>query len=204
MPEMSLDHILLSLLEEPMSGYDLKREFEAGAATFWPAQLSQIYPTLKRLKARGLLTASREASSKGPDRLIYARTEGGTMELERWLRSGPQVGRERFAYLGQLSAMGQLGDLAAAQDFLVQLRRSFAERRAYLDGIEGLILGGESPDSVDDASFFDWAALRMGMAALGARKTCCEELLAVLERRSAAAGARNQSQPKEDERDDSE
>ena len=108
---MSLEHILLSLLDQPASGYDLKREFEAGAATFWPAQLSQVYPTLKRLEARGLLESKSQSSNKGPERRTYVRTETGRQELERWLRSSPQVGRERFAYLGQLSAMGLLGDL---------------------------------------------------------------------------------------------
>lgn len=181
---MSLDHILLSLLDEPMSGYDLKQEFEAGAATFWPAQLSQIYPTLKRLKNRGLLTATRESSSKGPDRRAYVRTDSGTRELQSWLRSGPQLGKERFAYLGQLSAMGQLKDPEAARDFLQRLRRSFAQRHDYLEGIESLILGDETPDSVEDVSFFDWAALRMGLAALEARRRCCDEILAVLERRA--------------------
>ena len=182
---MSLEHILLSLLEEPASGYDLKREFEAGAATFWPAQLSQIYPVLKRLQARGLLDAEKQASSKGPDRRTYRRTEEGTRELERWLRGGPQVGRERFAYLGQLSAMGQLGDPPAARDFLVRLRRSFEERLQYLEPIEDLILGGQTPGAADEASFFDWATLRMGLSALAARVRCCDELLEVLDQRLA-------------------
>ncbi|MEM7351495.1 MAG: PadR family transcriptional regulator [Acidobacteriota bacterium] len=184
---MSLEHILLSFLDEPMSGYDLKKDFEAGAAMFWPAQLSQIYPTLRRMQARGWLAASREASSKGPKRWTYVRTEDGTQELKNWLRSGPQIGRERFAYIGQLSAMGQLNEPAVVRDFLVRLRQSFAQRCDYLEEIEGMILGDETPESVDQTSFFDWAALRMGVVALESRRQCCDELLTVLERRLKAA-----------------
>ena len=193
---MSLEHILLTFLDRPTSGYDLKREFEAGAATFWPAQLSQIYPTLKRLEERGLLRSASEASNKGPDRRTYVRTETGTQELERWLRSDPQVGRERFAYLGQLSAMAQLGDPEATSSFLIRLRQAFAERLDYLEQFESVILGEDTPELVDERSFYDWAALRMGTTGLQARISCCDELIGIIERRTEASARPGRQQAK--------
>ena len=108
---MSLDHILLGLLREPGTGYDLGNAFSENVRHFWSAELSQIYPTLKRLERRGMLESRVEPSPKGPNRRVYALTEEGRAELLRWLRGGPAVGTERFAYLAQLYFMDALGDL---------------------------------------------------------------------------------------------
>ena len=59
---MSLDHILLGLLREPATGYDLGNAFSENVRHFWSAELSQIYPTLKRLEQRGMLRSA--ASSR--------------------------------------------------------------------------------------------------------------------------------------------
>jgi len=194
---VSLDHILLSLLQERATGYDLKREFEAGAAAFWPARLSQIYPTLKRLEARGLLEARNEPSNKGPSRRTYVRTASGTRELKRWLRQGPVIGKERFAYLGQLSSMGVLRDPEVPREFLVQLRQSFAKRLGYLREVEGMILDVRTPESLDEVSFYDWAALKMGIDGLEARIESCDELVETLKRRGAARESGDKRQRKQ-------
>ena len=97
------------------------------------------------------------------------------------------------SYLGQLSAMGLLGDLDVGREFLAKLSRSFDERLGYLRSIERQILGDSEPESVDEVSFFDWAALHMGTTALEARVGCCEELLEIVERRAAAATKRKRS-----------
>ncbi len=181
---MSLDNVLLMMLNEPATGYDLKSEFEAGAITFWPATPSQIYSTLDRMDERGLLESRLEASAKGPERRVYARTARGTERMREWVRSGPVLGRERLAYIAQLSGIGLLDDPRVGVDFLVQLRRWFRGRLETLAGIEAALLRGREPIELDDASFFDWAALRMGITALDARVHCCSELLELLEERA--------------------
>lgn len=178
-----MEHILLILLEESASGYELKREFEAGAMTFWPALPSQIYSTLQRMEGNGLLRSTRESSNRGPDRRAYSRTDAGQTELDKWLRSGPQIGRERFAYLAQLSGIGLLNEPAVGVDFLIQLRHWFTERLEYLKGFETAVLEDHTPESLDNAEFFDWAALQMGISVLEARARCCTELLETLKRR---------------------
>ena len=67
---MSLEHILLGLLREPASGYDLKVVLDHGIGHFWAAELSQIYPSLKRLEKQGLLRSRRTASQRGPGRIV--------------------------------------------------------------------------------------------------------------------------------------
>src|SRR3970040_1267167 len=105
---MSLPHILLGLLRQPASGYDLKAEFERGIRHFWSAELSQIYPTLKRMQAKGWLSCATEPSGRGAGRRVSSRTEAGREELLRWLDGPPQVGAERFAYLAQIAFMDEL------------------------------------------------------------------------------------------------
>lgn len=184
---MSLDRILLTLLESPASGYDLKREFEAGAHTFWPALPSQIYSTLNRMETQGLLTSTRAPSDSGPDRRVYGTTEAGRTVLDAWLRGGPDVGRERFAYLGQLAAMSLLDEPAMGRPFLTQLKRWFGERLDYLRELEPLLLEDGTPESIGEDAFFSWAALRMGISVLETRVACCDELLEILDRRLAVA-----------------
>ena len=121
---MSLDHILLGMLRQPSTGYDIKNRFKNDIRVFWSAELSQIYPTLKRLEKNGWLRSRTEPSPKGPARRVYRPTAAGRAELTRWLRSGPILGSERFAYLAQLFFMDALGNVEETRGFLLKLRES--------------------------------------------------------------------------------
>ncbi|HEY4098407.1 MAG TPA: PadR family transcriptional regulator [Baekduia sp.] len=78
-----LRHALLGLLaEQPMSGYELSRRFEASVGSTWSAGHSQIYPELVRLAGEGLV----EAGEPGPrGRKMYAITDEGLGEVRAWL-----------------------------------------------------------------------------------------------------------------------
>lgn len=184
---MSLDHILLGLLREPASGYDLKRQFQASVANFWPARLSQIYPTLQRLERKGHLRSRRALSGKGPPRRVYSLTKSGRAELRRWLRREPQRGTERFGYLGQLAFMDELGDSAATEAFVRTLRDQMAEWLGRLQAIERGIESECGPWSeVDEETFHAWITLRAGMHTVAARVRWLDETLERLEARAAA------------------
>lgn len=182
---MSLSHILLGLLHDPASGYDLKTEFERGARHFWSAELSQIYPTLKRMEARGWLTSDTQPSDRGPDRRVYTRTRAGRDELFRWLRGGPVVGTERFAYLAQLAFMAELEDPRESLDFMRALRARLAAWKAELVAIEIEVFATMPgfPDELPDDVFHHHAALRMGLHTLAAKLEWCDETIARLEER---------------------
>ena len=128
---MSLDHILLGLLHKPASGYDLKRAFEESIRHFWSAKLSQIYPTLDRLERAAHVRSKKVASAKGPDRRVFRRTAAGRRELLKWLRSGPQLGAERFAYVAQLAFMHELQDLKHTREFVEQLKVRLTELHRF-------------------------------------------------------------------------
>lgn len=183
---MSLPHILLGLLREPASGYDLKTRFEESARHFWSAELSQIYPTLKRMERKGWLTSDTEPSDRGPDRRVYDVTAVGRAELVRWLESGPRMGTERFAYLGQISFMDELGDLAATREFMVALRARLASWLAELRAIEAEMARQcpGFPDGLSASDFHGHVALRMGLHSIAAKLEWCDETIGRIDRRT--------------------
>lgn len=180
---MSLDHILLGMLHSPASGYDLKQAFERSVRHFWFAELSQIYPTLKRLEEQGLLLSRRAPSSRGPERRVFETTADGEQALREWLQSEPIVPTERIAYLAQLFFMGELEDLAETERFMVRLRGMMATRLATLEAIEveWMEAIGATGDGLaeirDDRTFHMYTTLRMGIHSLRSRVEWCDETL---------------------------
>src|SRR5258707_637501 len=119
---MHLDAILLGLLRQPATGYEIKQAFDRVFAHIWAAELSQIYRTLKKLEREGCLSSRREPSKKGPAKVTYSITAKGRKRLRAWLHSGPQVGDIRHAHVAQLYFLGELGDLRVTQTFLRSLQ----------------------------------------------------------------------------------
>lgn len=182
---MSLENILLGMLREPASGYDLKARFNEGPRYFWPAELSQIYPTLQKLEKNGKLASSIEPSRKGPPRRVYRRTPAGRKQLLKWLKSGPQLGTERFAYLGQLIFMHELEDLEATTEFILELRSKLFSVLAILKQAEQELPSGDrNPcESLADDGLHDYLCLRMGLHSLTAKVAWCDEALEQLQTR---------------------
>jgi len=82
---------LLGLLTiEPMSGYDLGRLVRASIGHIWSESYGQIYPSLKRLSAEGLVECKTEKHKGRPDRHIYSITKKGRLVLAKWLAVPPQ------------------------------------------------------------------------------------------------------------------
>ncbi|MGO1181753.1 MAG: PadR family transcriptional regulator [Micrococcaceae bacterium] len=83
---MSLRMALLALLTtQPMTGYDLSRQFSSSVGNVWHAADSQIYPELRRMHREGLLHAeSVPWGSKGATKTQYLITEDGKAALRSW------------------------------------------------------------------------------------------------------------------------
>lgn len=184
---MSLDHILLGMLERPAAGYDLGREFESSARLFWSAELSQIYPTLKRLEKKGHLISREVPSERGPNRRVYERTPAGTDALAAWLREEPKLGHARLPHIAQFYFLGELGDPDETRRFLHGLRRSLEERLAVYRTIEAMMRRDcPSLESISHGQYHRYATLRAGMLVAEARLAWCDQTLADLAVREAA------------------
>jgi PadR family transcriptional regulator, regulatory protein AphA len=78
---------LLGLLSlGPMSGYDIKALIERSIGYFWSESYGQIYPSLKRLAAAGLVEKKTERQKGRPDRHVYSLTAAGRAQLRSWLK----------------------------------------------------------------------------------------------------------------------
>jgi PadR family transcriptional regulator AphA len=120
---MSLDHAILGFLQyKPLSGYDLKAEFDLSLQYSWPADQSHIYRTVARLAEKKWIETEVIRQNSRPDRKVYHLTQKGREELLRWL-SMPALNKDvRLAQLIQIFFSGHLTD---AQ--VIKLFEGFAE-----------------------------------------------------------------------------
>jgi PadR family transcriptional regulator, regulatory protein AphA len=90
---------LLGLLTmKPMSGYDIKALIPQSIGNFWNESYGQIYPSLKRLAAGGLVEKKTQRQKGKPDRHVYSLTEDGRARLRDWLKLPvvPEVPRQEL------------------------------------------------------------------------------------------------------------
>jgi PadR family transcriptional regulator, regulatory protein AphA len=120
---MSLDHAILGFLQyRPLSGYDLKAEFDFSLQESWPADQSHIYRTLARLAEKELIETELVRQDSRPDRKVYHITRKGREELLRWL-SAPALNKDvRLAQLIQIFFSAHLAD-----DQLIKLFEGLSE-----------------------------------------------------------------------------
>ncbi|MBK9063850.1 MAG: PadR family transcriptional regulator [Acidobacteria bacterium] len=103
---MSLSHVLLGLLSTtPASGWDLKRRLGEDPARGWDADLSQIYPALRRLLRGGFVSLKRRRSPQGPPRREYRVTPSGRRELKEWLAEPYALPRPHDGTLARLALL---------------------------------------------------------------------------------------------------
>jgi DNA-binding PadR family transcriptional regulator len=197
---MNLDSILLAMLREPTSGYDLKATFDASVNHFWPAELSQIYRTLKRLEQHGLLRSRLEPSDRGPDRRVYRLTASGRRALREQLAADPEFADERIGYIAQLFFLHALEDLEATRAFIEKVR---ARRAKQLESYRAIMKArkaefGGSLDAATDEQFHHHLTLDAGINVTKARLRWCDDTISRIDdrmrkKRPRIAGARRSS-----------
>jgi PadR family transcriptional regulator AphA len=181
---LSLPHVLLGMLAEPASGYDLKNQFEQSVRYFWYAELSQIYPALSKLEKDGLLKSKNVPSDKGPARKIYSRTAKGTLALKEWISEGPVCRTERLAYLTQVFFLNEV-NLDRRISFMDELRVDFEERLTELKEIDSNWKATDPryPDELPDSEFYAQFTLRCGLMKYQVLIDWCQECIDRMEKR---------------------
>jgi len=179
---MSLTHAVLGFLRSgPMTGYDLKKQFDATVHHFWPADRAQIYRTLARLAELGFTEAESVPQAGKPDQKVHRITKAGREELKRWLttpQTPPEVREATLVQIFFASAVsdGQAKTILSAQrealqhhaDALRDLAASRASRSA------------KSPGETRER-FFRRLTLEHGVAMLEAELAWLEAAAAQLE-----------------------
>jgi len=79
--------ILKTLSREPMHGYGISRYLREATDEAFQVQEGALYPALRRLEERGLLSAHWETTDTGRQAKVYALTPAGVQELRRGISS---------------------------------------------------------------------------------------------------------------------
>jgi DNA-binding PadR family transcriptional regulator len=141
---MSTRHVLLGLLDiMPMSGYDVRRNLGISLESLWAASYGQIYPTLHRLAAEGLIRAQDEPTGRR-ERIVYHLTPAGREEFRAWLEEPVEYLPYRDPFKFWASYLDVLPDEVALAGIErhMQLQR---ERLTYFTQVIRSIEAGEHP-----------------------------------------------------------
>lgn len=146
--------VLGALALTPMSGYRLRQEILETLGHFWTESYGQIYPTLARLEAGGLVGRDDEGR--------FTITPDGITHLQERLRTPPETAPPRDGVLLRLFLGRQLGRQGAL-DLLASTERDVRERLAGLAAIRATL----DPDDPDER----WALLTLDAGEIRGRAT---------------------------------
>jgi DNA-binding PadR family transcriptional regulator len=88
---MSVKYAILGLLHyKDMHGYRIKKHLERNFGHMWSINCGQIYPNLKMMEEKGLVTATQIPQQGRPNKRLYSITPEGKAAFKRWLESNPE------------------------------------------------------------------------------------------------------------------
>ncbi|MGW4233081.1 PadR family transcriptional regulator [Streptomyces sp. NPDC004980] len=180
---MALEHaILVSLLEQPGSGYELARRFERSIGHFWTATHQQIYRVLKRMEGDGLLDVRDVPQERRPDKKEYSVAAPGRDALSRWLHEPiePESIRHDLAVKIRGAAFD---DPAALVREVERHHLIHSDRLAhYLAGEIRDFTGPDAPAPLDAGQELQHVVLRGGIAYERMTIAWLDDVLATLHR----------------------
>lgn len=156
---VSMKHAILGLLDlAPMSGYDLKKNFDATIAHFWAGDQAQIYRTLNALVEAGLAEVSVVEQTGKPNRNVHSITAAGRKALDDWLRSPLDHDSPREPFLARLFFAGR-ADESTVRALIADRRERAQAQLALL-----LTMREQQPAASDLSHKLRLATLENGIA----------------------------------------
>ena len=160
---MSLRHGLLGLLNyEPMTGYELDKEFKESLAHFWQAKPQQIYRELNAMEQNGWLISERVPQEEKPNRRVYTITGKGKSEFMDWLSSPGEdienATRVKSVFFMRLFFAGETSR-EQALELLYAYRKQCLVGMEEMDTANGLFPQTESQYNPDEIQY--WKLIMM-------------------------------------------
>jgi DNA-binding PadR family transcriptional regulator len=184
-------YVILGMLSiEPSgSGYEIRKAIESTVGYFWGESFGQIYPTLKRLAAEGLIEPCKSESAVKKQRQEYSLTAAGRACLREWLALPFQNDPPRNEFLLKLF----FGREAAPGVAISHVRELQERNRHMLAALEEIDIMAKTQQSQNPNKPYWMLTLGMGMALTRAALDWGESALAELASMEAAAGEAPQS-----------
>ncbi len=178
------DYVILGLLsiEPHQSGYEMRKTIQGSVGYFWSESYGQLYPTLKRLTAEGLIAPSRRAAqgrtAKGRGgRQEYSLTAAGHARLKEWLALPYRPDPPRDEFLLKLFFGREAGPGVA----VAHVRRFQEDYRQALALIEEIGRVGTAKNAEHPHFRFWNLTLEYGVARMRAELEWSKHALKVLE-----------------------
>jgi len=131
---------LATLTHGAMSGYQIKRHFEATFSHFFGAGYGSIYPALSDLAAEGLVRGEDVAQDGKPDKRVFHITAAGDTRLRATLAEEAPRHKVRSEFL-VLMYFAHLLDRARLAEVLDERERGIEIQLAKIDEVERCCAG---------------------------------------------------------------
>ena len=103
-----LDYIIMGMvLENELTGYDIKKEVENSIGNFYKANYGRLYPALSKLTDKGFLTLREQMQGKRLKK-YYKTTELGKQAFLEWLSSPVDPSTSLDSHLARIFFYGEL------------------------------------------------------------------------------------------------
>lgn len=100
---MSHKHLILGLLlDQPMTGYDIRKHVQAVLSAATSTSYGTLYPALHRLQTEGCVVVEEVPQKGRPPKKVYRITAAGERELTVWLKQPPEADKVRREFLLKL------------------------------------------------------------------------------------------------------
>lgn len=175
---MAIAHaILVSLVDNPASGYELAKKFEASVGFFWKATYQQIYRELTKLEDLGWITAEVISQETRPDKKLYSVTELGLQQLIEWMN----IKSEPAAIKDDLLVKIFAGYLIPEQTIVEELKHHsqlHSQKLKTYQSIEQQYF--QNPQALPQDQKFRYLTLRKGIGYEQDWITWCDEAIKLL------------------------
>ena len=137
---MDVQSVLLGfLMHSSLTGYDLRKAFSMSFSFFSGLSYGSIYPSLKKMESRGLISKQVEIQDGAPNRKVYTITEAGKKVFLETLKSPFVPEQPRSTFLMRLFFFAHLRPeereaIALAQlDSVERLRKELDAARPQVE-----------------------------------------------------------------------
>lgn len=184
-------YVILGILavHDDQSGYEIRKTIQHSVGFFWGESYGQIYPTLKRLAADGLIIPSKSTSQTRPKRQEYSISPAGRICLRQWLAVPYRDDPPRDEFLLKLF----FGVEAAPGVSIAHIRKFQEKNRNMLATLLQLESLAQAYNSHHPGFPFWMLTLKFGLAQLRSGLEWSENALAMLAEADATSAAQQLS-----------